>query len=214
MYRTVIATVCLYALVSAPSLQAAPLWSEQYQLPPQQKTSATATAGERGLCSAGSPVEILSGGKWYPGSVRQGPDTLDTCLVSYDGYGPNWDEWVKLNRLRPRAAGSAVSGKQEETAPAQAGALPPGRYACYTFDAGQLNYTYTDIIIQSATRYAVGKAEGSYERAAAGSIIFKGGPLKDATGSYAPKSNGAVEIKLVFSNDTRASMSCSRAGGR
>lgn len=209
------AVLCLCCLLSGAPLQAAPLWSDQYELP-SKKPSAPASSVERGLCAAGSAVEILSGGKWYPGSVRQGPDELGTCLVSYDGYGANWDEWVKLNRLRPRAAGNTAHGNREETEtpPVQSGTLPTGTYACYTFDAGQLHYTYTDVVIQSATRYAVGDAGGSYELAAPASIVFKGGPLKGVTGSYSRKNNGTVEIKLVYNNDARASMSCSRSGDR
>jgi len=213
MYRTMIATASLYALVSATSLQAAPLWSEQYQPQSQQKAPARVPGGERGLCVANSPVEILSGGKWYPGSVRQGPDEAGTCLVSYDGYGSNWDEWVKPSRLRPQAAGPTAKGNRE-TAPSQSGMLPIGRYACYSFDAGQLNYTYTDIVIQSATRYALGNAAGNYTLVPSASIVFTDGPLKGVAGSYSRKSNASTEIKLVYVNDARASMSCSQSGNR
>jgi hypothetical protein len=107
-----------------------------------------------------------------------------------------------------------VHRKQSETPAAKPGTLPLGRYACYTFDAGQLNYTYTDLVIQSATRYSVGSAKGSYQHAVDGSLIFKGGPLKDVAGSYSRKDNDSVEIKLVFYNTTRASMSCSQSGSR
>lgn len=214
MCHAMIILTSLLTLFFVSPLQAASLWSEQHQLPLPQKPLVGSASAERGLCIAGNRVEILSGGKWYVGNVLKEADTSGTCLVSYDGYGSNWDEWVNLSRLRLPVA-ETVQKKQPDAAQAmQSGKLPAGSYACYTFDAGQMNYTYTDIIIKSATRYAVGNAEGNYEVRSPASVIFKSGPLQETDGSYAYKNNGTVEIKLVFYNDARASMVCSRSGNR
>lgn len=207
MYRTMMTAICLGGVLSANSLQAEPLWSERYGASAQQKPAVTAPASGSGACVAGQRVDILSGGKWYPGTVRQGPDAMGSCLVAYDGYGANWDEWVSMKRLRTSVSGAAPAAP--ETAPSTQ--LPSGSYACYTFDGGRLNYAYTDIVIKTATSYSVGKALGTYDLKSSGIITFTG-TLANATGSFSVKNSGKAEIKLVFNNDARASMVCTHSG--
>jgi len=162
------------------------------------------------LCAKGQAVSVLYGGEWYPARVLDGPDRMGTCLVSYDGYGSNWDEWVNAGRMRPAA------GKQASAAPAQAPAnaapsiVSAGKYSCYTYDNGQLNYTYTDVQIQADGRYAVGGKGGRYTLSEGGAMRFTG-TMANATGKFSVKNGGKPQIDLVFNGDARASMSCPKA---
>jgi hypothetical protein len=49
----------------------------------------------------GAAVEVLWGGSYWPARVtaRVGADQF---AIRYDGYGPEWDETVGPDRLRPR----------------------------------------------------------------------------------------------------------------
>ncbi|MEK7947343.1 hypothetical protein WKR98_21540 [Pigmentiphaga sp. YJ18] len=93
-------------------------------------------------------------------------------------------------------------------APVQAADIAPGKYTCYTFDAGQLNYAYTDVVVQKSGQYAVGAKGGSYQLKD-GRVSFTG-PLSNATGRYAVKQTGVPQLDLVFNGDNRASMTCPR----
>ncbi|WP_037083140.1 agenet domain-containing protein [Pseudoxanthomonas sp. J35] len=194
---------------------------------------------DAGLCSKGKAVSVLYAGTWYPAKVLDGPDRMGTCLVSYDGYGSNWDEWVSAQRMRPAAnaapipqkpataAAPATSSKPAAAAgkasPATTAAtatgstakapasVPAGKYTCYTFDNGQLNYTYTDVVVQAGNRYSVGKSAGTYSFDAQGRMRFTG-PMANATGRFSVKSSGKPQIDLVFNGDARASMTCPKAG--
>lgn len=172
------------------------------------------------LCIPGQPVSVLYAGQWYPARVVQGPERMGTCLVSYDGFGANWDEWVKASRMRaasPAAApanAGARSARQPapatEAAPVGAGqSVPAGKYSCYTFDNGQLNYSYTDVVIQPGGRYSVGTSAGTYALGAGGAMSFTG-TMANAKGRFAIKASGKPQIELVFNGDNRASMSCAR----
>ena len=48
--------------------------------------------------AAGTKVEVKWKGKWYPAKVLEGK--LGLHLITYDGFGSNWDEWVGLSRIR------------------------------------------------------------------------------------------------------------------
>lgn len=52
----------------------------------------------------GAPVEIqaASSKKWYPALVLQTWESLHFCR--YDGYGPEYDEWIGPSRIRRKAA--------------------------------------------------------------------------------------------------------------
>ncbi len=178
---------------------------------------AQARADSNPLCIPGAAVSVLSAGQWYPARVLQGPDASGTCLVSYDGYGSNWDEWVNARRMKAAAGGAqrpapaAGQGRAAApSAPATAASVPPGKYSCYTFDNGQLNYSYTDVVIEAGGRYAVGKQAGSYTLASGGALRFTG-PMANASGKFSIKSNGKPQIDLVFNGDARASMSCPKS---
>lgn len=177
------------------------------------------------LCVPGRAVSVSSNGVWYAGRVVEGPDKMGTCLVSYDGFPRNYDEWVNPKRLRPAAPATGgkpsagAQARQEQRARAQAssqaaqagaagkGGVQPGRYSCYTFDAGQLNYAFVDVVVEGPGRYAVGNARGSYTIDGAGAMRFTG-TLSNATGKYSIRSGGKPQILLVFNGDNRASMSC------
>jgi TPR repeat protein len=51
-------------------------------------------------CKAGGKVDIEWKGKWYPGTMRAGPDTDGRCPIAYDGYDASWNESVPMARLR------------------------------------------------------------------------------------------------------------------
>lgn len=54
--------------------------------------------------AVGTRVEIEWSGSWYPGRILRAGN--GRYLVSFDGYGSNWDEWVDASRLRAAAGGS------------------------------------------------------------------------------------------------------------
>lgn len=55
----------------------------------------------------GAQVEVEWNGRWFPARILK----VDggRYLVSYDGYGSNWDEWVAPARARPRPGSSSPS---------------------------------------------------------------------------------------------------------
>lgn len=170
-------------------------------------------------CPVGAAVEVLYGGKWYKAKVVDGPDRMGTCLVDYDGYDSNWDEWVNTKRIRPVAGGAApAKPAPAPTEPAppptkpdigKSAGAPPGAYNCYTLDGGQMNYTYTDVVVRDGGRYSVGAKEGRYTLSARGEMTFTG-PLSNATGKYSVKTTGRSQIDLIFNGDNRSSMACTR----
>lgn len=171
-------------------------------------TSASSAPSGAGLCVKGQAVSVLYAGEWYPAKVLAGPDGMGTCQVSYDGYGANWDEWVSANRMRAATGGQTpTSAKQPQATPT---AVPPGKYSCYTFDSGVLNYTYTDVQILDGSRYAVGAKSGTYTLSQGGAMRFTG-TMSNATGTFSVKSTGKPQIDLIFNGDARASMACSKA---
>lgn len=196
-----------------------PARTEQWSTAPAQKPATAQGKAESGTdqgaaCPRGAKIEVLSAGKWYPAKVLDGPDRMGTCLVSYDGYGSNWDEWVNASRMRRAAVVDGPVAKPAPAAPrpeglkpeAAASGVPAGTYACYTFDAGQLNYTYTDVVVRSDGRYAVGNAEGRFTLSRNGALAFTG-PLANAAGKFALK-GGKPQIDLVFNGNALSSMSC------
>lgn len=58
----------------------------------------------------GDRIEAYSAGKWYPGKIVE--SEAARWKVTYDGYGSNWDEWLKFDRIRlPAAAKMGADGK-------------------------------------------------------------------------------------------------------
>lgn len=75
--------------------------------------------------AAGSKVEVKWGNAWYPGRILRADG--GRYLVSYDGYGSNWDEWVDATRIRGGAgAAPAPAPAPAPTAPAPAAGNPLG----------------------------------------------------------------------------------------
>jgi len=165
-----------------------------------------AAVQSNGLCVKGSTVSVYYAGQWYPAKVLEGPDKMGTCKISYDGYGSNWDEWVSAKRMRAEVTAAGVS----TPARSRATSVPPGTYSCYSFVAGQLSYTYTDVVIQDASRYAVGNESGTYQLTPEGAMSFSG-TLSNATGKFSIKNSGTPHIDLIFDGDARSSLACSRS---
>lgn len=121
------------------------------------------------------------------------------------------------SRPASQSASASQSGSSSQSAPASSDkapvsgtqSIPTGKYSCYTFDAGQLNYAYTDVIIESGQRYRVGSQQGTYQLQD-GRVTFTG-HLSNAQARYSVKNTGVSQLDLVFNNDPRASMACSRA---
>lgn len=167
--------------------------------------SVTALAESSGSpCIKGRAVSVQYAGAWYPAKVLDGPDPLGTCLVAYDGYGSNWDEWVNVSRMGPAAGQPAAAAEAWPVAVT----VPVGRYGCYSYDNGRLNYLYTDVHIRADGRYVVGEQGGRYTLGEGGALRFTGA-LAKATGTFSVKTGGRAQIDLVFHDDTRASMACS-----
>jgi hypothetical protein len=58
----------------------------------------------------GDRIEAFSAGKWYPGKIVE--SEVARWKVTYDGYGSNWDEWLKFDRIRlPGTAAAGADGK-------------------------------------------------------------------------------------------------------
>jgi hypothetical protein len=49
--------------------------------------------------AAGQRVQVAWEGKWYPARIQQSAETF-FHFVRYDGYGPEFDEWVTDKRLK------------------------------------------------------------------------------------------------------------------
>lgn len=159
------------------------------------------------LCVKGRSISVLYAGAWYPAKVLDGPDAMGTCLISYDGYGSNWDEWVNASRMRPV---DQMDVKQPaEGASLSTRLVPEGTYSCYTFDNGLLNYSYTDVIIEADGRYRVDGEGGTYTVSGQGTVHFTG-VMANAVGTFLLKGEGRPQLDLVFDGDARASMSCPR----
>lgn len=50
------------------------------------------------ICHPGDKAQVLWHGTWYPATALKSQG--NKCLIHYDGYGNNWDEWVGPNRLQ------------------------------------------------------------------------------------------------------------------
>ena len=93
----------------------------------------------------------------------------------------------------------------ENTAPPPAqdasgsSALPAGKYACYTFSGGRLNYTFMDVLITGANTYSSGGETFRFHQGAGNQIVFDDGPLAGhpATVTKGPSINlGATTCDL------------------
>ncbi|HEX2099642.1 MAG TPA: Tudor-knot domain-containing protein, partial [Candidatus Synoicihabitans sp.] len=50
----------------------------------------------------GNTIEVEWQGKWFRARILE--QRGDSYKIHYDGYGSNWDEWVKANRMRRSAS--------------------------------------------------------------------------------------------------------------
>lgn len=62
---------------------------------------------DRPVLHAGDPAEVDYNGTWYPATVLSEPG-VGFWQVSYDGYGPEWNEVVGAERIRRRAPPGAT----------------------------------------------------------------------------------------------------------
>lgn len=67
--------------------------------------ASSAFAQEPADFKAGEKIEILFGGKWYPGAVLEAG--AGKWKVHYDGYGDSWDTWLGPDKIRKRVGGAA-----------------------------------------------------------------------------------------------------------
>lgn len=152
-------------------------------------------AGQKGFARGACPAATL--------------DTLDrqtpVIVKSLDDMRRGWRQTAAQVQT-PAPAPAPAQPRPPSSAPATD--IAPGKYTCYTFDAGQLNYAYTDVVVQKSGQYAVGAKAGSYQLKD-GRVSFTG-PLSNATGRYAVKQTGVPQLDLVFNGDNRASMTCPR----
>lgn len=65
-------------------------------------------------------------------------------------------------------------------------ALRPGKYPCYTFSGGRLNYTFMDVLITGANTYSSGGQSFRFHQAAGNKIVFENGPLAGHPATLAP----------------------------
>lgn len=72
-----------------------------------------------GAFQAGDKVDILFGGKWYPGRVLEAGE--GKWKVHYDEYGDNWDSWVGADKIRKAERGAP---EPEPKGPAPADPVP------------------------------------------------------------------------------------------
>jgi hypothetical protein len=68
--------------------------------------SAGASFGPNDL-SPGTHVTVNKNGQWLPGTIVQ-PLGADRFTVAYDGFGPQWNEAVGMDRIKAGAATAAV----------------------------------------------------------------------------------------------------------
>lgn len=62
----------------------------------------------------GDRIEAYSAGKWYGGKIVE--SAPNRWKVTYDGYASNWDEWLKVDRIRmPGAAAAGADGQPVAT---------------------------------------------------------------------------------------------------
>lgn len=57
--------------------------------------------------SSGESVQILWKGQWYPGKILKADG--EKFLISYDGYGKEWNETVAKDRLKKITSGETVN---------------------------------------------------------------------------------------------------------
>lgn len=101
------------------------------------------SAAPGSLCRKGAKLEGQWGISWYAVTVLEGPNDLGQCLISYDGYGREWDGWISVDLLRPKG-GPGVTRPVNPVADAPAGQAntggkaPDGDYRCHKISSGQL----------------------------------------------------------------------------
>jgi hypothetical protein len=66
-------------------------------------TAAATRSVVRPMYAVGTPVEVQWKKTWYPAQVLD--IRLGVHHIHYDDFGPEWDEWVAHQRIRPRRMG-------------------------------------------------------------------------------------------------------------
>lgn len=75
--------------------------------PPPDPGGGAALQEQSPVIPPGTAVLVERGGSWLPATVV-GRVAGDRVIVHYDGYGSEWDEAVRIERLRPAAATGAA----------------------------------------------------------------------------------------------------------
>jgi hypothetical protein len=134
------------------------------------------------LCIPGAKVEGQWGIDWYAVTVTEGMNEIGNCIISFDGYGPEWSG-LPVPSLRPPGSGEITKPvtRYQAPDPSQDGVLPEGEYACYGSGSQVMaglafrvtsGDTYTDLD---------GTVSGRFETSGRG-VRFSGGHLDGMEG--------------------------------
>lgn len=110
---------------------------------PGQAALPAASQGSN-LCQIGAKIEAQWGISWYEVTVRANPDEQGDCLVSFDGYGRDWDSRISADQLRARGGSGGVTrpvnpiADQDNASAAAGGDVPDGSYRCHKISGSQL----------------------------------------------------------------------------
>lgn len=121
--------------------------------------SFAATFKSAGECTIGRHVADSQNKTGVVTSVNQS----NLCHVRLDAGGESYYLFWMLH-----AAGGTADTTDK---------LRPGKYACYTYSGGRLNYTFMDVLITGPNTYRSGGATFRFHEAPGKRIIFENGPL-------------------------------------
>jgi hypothetical protein len=192
----------------------------QPSTPPTKPSAKKETqAGPARPLTVGEKVRVAWTGGWYDATVLELGQ--GNYKVHFDGWASSWDEWVAPERIRRADGGPVAAPVAAAGAPAPAPAptptpqppvqvwssSPAGRWACRTWDAGQVNRvgefllredgTYSDARSKGTGRYTFDKASGR--------VTFTSGPQKtQATVQFFPSGHqGKGHLQFDYGGGAR-----------
>jgi hypothetical protein len=137
-----------------------------------EKVDSTTTKPE----NKAAKIEVLWSGAWYKAQIIEAKD--GQYKIHYDGFGNNWDEWVKPDRIRQVTGQNSTPTTQPRTT---ASVLKVGEYAC-TGSGGRLMIGLGFKVLPG-NRYTDldGDRRGTFV-IAGDKVTFRGGHLDGITG--------------------------------
>ena len=75
--------------------------------PPPEDATGAASFGPNDL-APGTHVQVNKNGQWLPATIAQ-PLGGDRFIVAYDGFGPQWNEAVGMDRIKAGAAAAPAA---------------------------------------------------------------------------------------------------------